>query len=450
MSAVIEYLRSHQEDSLRQLIEFLKIPCVSTANHRIREGAEFLAGMMDRAGIETRLMETKGLPLVYGEAKGPEGAPTLLIYGHYDVQPADFSEGWTSDPFEPEIRGGRIYARGSGDNKGQHFAQVKAVEAYKATDTPLPVTVKFLIEGEEEMGSPNLGAFVRENKKLLKADIACSSDGSMHPSGRPTISLGCRGMLYIELICRGTGKDLHSGSYGGAIDSPFWRLTEAVQSFKDKRGRVRLPGFYKAVRPLGKADRKRLFEVPDPASELTAALGERGMRQIADPDKFYEKTLTQPNLNICGFQGGYSQDGIKTVLPGVAKVKMDFRLVVDQDPDQIFKDVCAFLEKNGFDDIEAEKKAVFFPSKTPADHPLIEKILAAVERADGPPIVFPNFGGSVPDIHFTRDLGIPSLWFPLANADSNPHAPDENLRVDLLHKGSELAAAVIEGLGQGA
>ncbi len=446
MSAVIDHLRARREENIRQLIDFLKIPCISTTNHRVREGAEFLAGVMDRAGIETKIMETKGLPLVYGEAKGPEGAPTLLIYGHYDVQPADAAEGWTSDPFAPEIRSGRIYARGSGDNKGQHFAQIKAVEAYHATDTPLPINLKFLIEGEEEMGSPNLGEFVRKNKALLKADIACSSDGSMHPSARPTIALGCRGLLYIELTCRGAGKDLHSGGYGGAVESPFWRLTEAVGALRTKKGRVRLPGFYEAVRPLGEADKKSLADIPDPASELTAALGEGGMRQIAEPEKFYEKTLTQPNLNICGFQGGYSQDGVKTVLPGIAKVKMDFRLVVDQDPDRIFGDVCAFLENKGFDDIEVEKMAAFFPSKTPADHPLIEKILAAVEGAEGEPIVFPNFGGSVPDILFTRDLKIPSLWFPFANADSNPHAPDENIRVDLLHRGSELAAAVIEGL----
>ncbi|MEE9256810.1 MAG: M20/M25/M40 family metallo-hydrolase [bacterium] len=448
MSAVIEHLRARREETLRELIEFLKIPCVSTTNHRVREGAEFLAGVMDRAGIETKIMETKGLPLVYGEARGPADAPTLLIYGHYDVQPAEISEGWTSDPFEPEIRGGRIYARGAADNTGQHFAQVKAVEAYGAAGTPLPINVKFLIEGEEEMGSTNLGAFVKENKYLLGADIACSSDGSMHPSSRPTISLGCRGLLYIELICRGAGKDLHSGSYGGAIESPFWRVMAAAQSLRTKGGRVRLPGFYEAVRPLGEEDRKRLAEIPDPASELTAALGEHGMRQIAEPGKFYEKTLTQPNLNICGFQGGYSQEGVKTVLPGIAKVKMDFRLVVDQDPGKIFGDVRAFLEKEGFGDNEVEKKAVFFPSKTPAGHPLIEKILTAVEAEGVPPIVFPNFGGSVPDILFTRDLGIPSLWFPFANADSNPHAPDENLRIDLLHRGSELAAAVIEGLGK--
>jgi acetylornithine deacetylase/succinyl-diaminopimelate desuccinylase-like protein len=448
MATVVEHLRAHQEDHLREFIEYLKIPCISTIDHRIRDGAEFLAEVMVRAGIKTQVMDTDGKPLVYGEAKGPEGAPTLLVYGHFDVQPADPAEGWTSPPFNPQVRSGRVYARGSGDNKGQHFAQVKAIDAYRATGTPLPITVKFLIEGEEEMGSPTLGAFVRAHKDLLQADIACSSDGSMHPSARPTIALGCRGMLYVELISRGTGKDLHSGGYGGAIQSPFWRLMEAVQSLRDKRGRVRVPGFYEAVRSLGAADKKRLDAVPDPASELSAALGELGMKMIEDPDAFYEKTLTRPNLNICGFQGGYSQDGVKTVLPGIAKAKMDFRLVVDQNPDQIFDDLCAFLKKEGFVDIEVEKMAAFFPSKTPADHSLIENILQAIEGQGSPPIVFPNFGGSVPDILFTRDLGIPSLWFPFANADSNPHAPDENIRIDLFHRGSEMAATVIEGLGE--
>ena len=446
MSAVIEHLRARREESLAQLIEYLKIPCVSTTGTHVREGGEHLAGLMERGGLETRIMETAGHPAVFGEVKGPAGAPTLLVYGHYDVQPAEMAEGWTTHPFEPDIRDGRVFARGSGDNKGQHFAQVKAVEAYRATNTAFPINLKFLVEGEEEMGSTNLGAFIAENKALLRADIACSSDGSLHPSSRPTISLGCRGLLYIELISRGSGKDLHSGTYGGAMASPFWRLIDAVRALKDENGRVRVPGFYEAVREVGAADLKAMREIPDPASELTAALGEAGMRRIPDPAAFYEKTLIQPNLNICGFQGGYSQEGVKTVLPGEARAKMDFRLVVDQDPDKLFDAVRVFLKSEGFDDIEVERKAAFFPSKTPVDHPFIEKILAAIATQGGPPIVFPNFGGSVPDILFTRDLGIPSLWFPFANADSNAHGPDENLRIDLLHRGSELAAAVIDGL----
>ncbi|HBK81939.1 MAG TPA: hypothetical protein DDZ83_20090 [Nitrospinae bacterium] len=447
MSAVIEYLRSRREAHLAEFLEYLKIPCISTLNLRIQEGAEHLAALMERAGIETRIMETGGHPAVYGEAKGPEGASSLLVYGHYDVQPADIKEGWTSDPFDPDIRDGRIYARGSGDNKGQHFAQIKAIEAYRETGTKLPITVKFLIEGEEEMGSTHLREFVVKHRDLLRADIACSSDGSLHPSARPTIALGCRGLLYIELIAHGAGRDLHSGTYGGAMTSPFWRLMEAVRALRDEEVRVRVPGFYEAVRPLGEADREALAEVPNPASELTAALGEEGMRRIPDPEAFYEKTMTRPNLNICGFQGGYSQDGVKTVLPGIAKAKMDFRLVVDQDPDRIFEDVRAFMEAEGFGDIEVKRMASFYPSKTPADHPLIEKILAAVATRGEPPIVFPNFGGSVPDILFTRDLGIPSLWLPLANADSNAHAPEENIRIDIFHRGSEIASAVIDGLG---
>ncbi len=446
MSTVIEYLRSRREENLAEFLEYLKIPCVSTTGHRVREGAEHLAALMERAGIDTRIMDTAGHPAVFGEVKGPEGAATLLVYGHYDVQPADAAEGWTSPPFEPDIRDGRIYARGAADNKGQHFAQIKAAQAYRETGAALPINVKFLIEGEEEMGSTNLGVFVAEHRDLLRADIACSSDGSLHPSDRPTITLGCRGLLYVELISRGAGKDLHSGIYGGAVASPFWRLIEAVRVLRDEEGRVRVPGFYGAVRPVGEADRKALAEIPDPASELAAALGEEGMRRIPEPAAFYERTLVQPNLNICGFQGGYSQEGVKTVLPGGARAKLDFRLVVDQDPDQIFGDLCEFLDSEGFGDIEVDRKAAFFPSKTPADHPLIEKIFSAVAARGEPPIVFPNSGGSVPDIHFTRDLGIPSLWFPFANADSNAHAPEENLRIDLLHRGSELATAVIEGL----
>ncbi len=446
MSAVTDYLRSRREESLGQLIEYLRLPSISTLNTGVREAAGHLVGLMERAGVEARILPTAGQPVVYGEVRGPAQAGTLLVYGHYDVQPADLAEGWASPPFAPEVREGRLFARGAADNKGQHFAQLKAVEAFRRTNTPLPVTIKFFIEGEEEMGSPNLRPFVLGHKDLLKADVACSSDGSLHPSARPTLALGCRGMLYLELIARGAGKDLHSGTYGGAVESPFWRLIEAVRALRDERGRVRVPGFYEAVRPMGRADEEALAGIPDPASELTAALGE-GARRIPDMGAFYKKTLTGPNLNICGFQGGYSQEGVKTVIPGAARAKVDFRLVVDQEPNKLYEAVCAFLKKEGFGDVEVRKLVTFEPSKTPADHPLVQKILAAIGRGGEQPVVYPNFGGSVPDTLFTKDLGIPSVWLPLANADSNPHAPDENLRVDLFHKGSELAAAVIEGLG---
>ncbi|MBI1724042.1 MAG: M20/M25/M40 family metallo-hydrolase, partial [Candidatus Tectomicrobia bacterium] len=378
MSAVIEHLRSRREAHLRQLTEYLRMPSISTLNVGVREAAGHLAGLMREAGAEARILPTGGHPVVYGEARGPAGAPVLLVYGHYDVQPAEAGEGWSSPPFEPQVREGRLYARGAGDNKGQHFAQLKALEAFKATGTPLPVTVKFLIEGEEEMGSTHLREFVLQHRALLGADIACSSDGSLHPSRRPTLALGCRGLLYLELIARGAGKDLHSGSYGGAVESPFWRLMQAVQALRGPDGRVRVPGFYDAVRPLGRADQEALAGIPDPASELRAALGE-GAERAGDMGAFYTKTLTGPNLNICGFQGGYSGEGMKTVIPGAVRAKVDFRLVVDQDPHKLHEDVCAFLKKEGFGDIEVRKLATFEPSKTPADHPLIQKIIRSIE-----------------------------------------------------------------------
>ena len=369
----------------------------------------------------------------------------MLIYGHYDVQPADVAEGWSSEPFEPQVRDGRLYARGAGDNKGQHFAQIKAVQAYHQTNTEMPINLKFLIEGEEEMGSPNLRKFIQANKELLKADIACSSDGSLHPSGRPTLSLGCRGLLYIELLAHGVGKDLHSGTYGGPVPNPFWRLMEAVQCLRDGDGRVRVPGFYDAVLQVGDADKNALEGIPDPETELRAVIGE-GAAQIPDLSSFYVKSLTQPNLNICGFQGGYSHDGMKTVLPGSVRAKLDFRLVVEQNPNRLFDDVCSFLVAEGFNDIEVRKLATFDASKTPADDPYVQKVIKAVGGYGIEPVIYPNFGGSVPDSMFTRDLGIPSVWFPLANADSNAHAPDENIDVEIFHRGCEIAATLMGGL----
>ena len=445
MSAVIDFLRARREQSLAELMEYLKIPSISTLGVGVDEAAVHLVELMGRAGINAKILPTEGISLVYGEVKGPPDAPTMLIYGHYDVQPADISEGWSSEPFAPQVRDGRLYARGSGDNKGQHFAQIKAVQAYQETNTEIPITLKFLIEGEEEMGSPSLRKFMQMNKYLLQADIACSSDGSMHPSGRPTLSLGCRGLLYVELISHGVGKDLHSGSYGGPVPNPFWRLMEAVQCLRDGEGRVRVPGFYASVLPVGDADADALHRIPDPEAALRAFIGE-GVDRIPDISAFYSKSLTQPNLNICGFQGGYSNDGMKTVLPGSGSAKLDFRLVVEQDPEEIFDGVCSFLRTWGFDDIEVRKLATFDASKTPADDPYVQKVIKAVGGYGVEPVIYPNFGGSVPDSMFTRDLGIPSVWFPLANADSSAHAPDENIDVDIFHRGCEIAATLMGGL----
>ncbi len=445
MSAVIDFLRARREQNLAELVEYLKKPAISTLGVGVQEAADHLAALMSDAGIKAQILPTEGIPLVYGEMKGHSDAPTMLIYGHYDVQPANIAEGWSSEPFDPQVRDGRLYARGAGDNRGQHFAQIKAAEAYHRTSAEVPINLKFLIEGEEEVGSPNLRKFIQSNKELLKADIACSSDGSLHPSGRPTLSLGCRGLLYVELVARGAGKDLHSGMYGGPVLNPFWRLIDAVRCLRDGEGRVRVPGFYDAVLPISDADRDALAGIPDPEAELRAVLGD-GVERIPDISAFYAKSLTQPNLNVCGFQGGYSGNGMKTVIPGTARAKLDFRLVVDQSPDEIFHQLRSFLKAEGFDDIEARKMATFDASKTPADDPYVQKVIEAVSCYGVEPVIYPNFGGSVPDKMFTRELRVPSVWLPLANADSNAHAPDENIDVELFHRGCEVAVALMRGI----
>ncbi len=447
MSKIIEFLRENQNNAVSMLVDYLKFPSISTTNHPgVEKSAKFLSKLMNESGIETSILPTDGIPVVYGEILRDKNLPTLLIYGHYDVQPAEISEGWSNDPFDPVLKDGRIYARGSGDNKGQHLAQILAVRAYREVGEELPINIKFLIEGEEEMGSPNLGKFVADNKKLLKADIACSSDGSIHPSGCPTLALGCRGLLYVELRHNGVNKDLHSGTYGGALVSPFWRLLDAIRTLRDpENGEVLVPGFYDQVLPLGQADIDILNNIPNPKSELEIVLG-KNVDRISEVDSFYESTLTKPNLNICGFQGGYSQDGMKTIVPGVAVAKLDFRLVVNQNPDSIFEDLCEFLAANGFDDIDVKKMAVFQPSKTPGDNPFVKKIVQTLLSCSKETLVYPNFGGSVPDVLFTKEMKIPSVWFPLANADTNSHGPDENLDLDLFHRGSELAVHLIEGI----
>jgi len=440
MDDVFAEIERSRERFVDELCVLIRQPSISAQDTGVRECARLVERFMREAGIEARLLPTAGYPVVFGEVRSPGARRTVLIYGHYDVQPPEPLDLWETPPFEPSIRNGRIYARGAGDNKGQMFAHLKAIEAVLKTRGALPVNVKLCYEGEEEIASRNLPAFVAEHRDALAADLVYASDGPMHPSG-PMVFFGCRGMLNLELTARGARRDVHSGLYGGAAPAPAVRLAQALASLWGRNGKVAVRGFYERVRPPSAADRKALRAVPWNGDAITKDLG---VRPRASGRAFYEHVLLRPNLNIAGLTSGYQGPGIKTIVPHVARAKLDVRLVVDQDPDEIEGQIRAHLTRGGFGDIEVVRQGAVPPSRTPVDHPFGRAVARAVERAWGrKPVIVPNLGGTIPDYLFTRVLGLPSIWVPYAPHDEANHAPNESTTIADFLGGIRCTAAAL-------
>jgi acetylornithine deacetylase/succinyl-diaminopimelate desuccinylase-like protein len=442
------YIEARREHCLNGLMRLLRQPSISTLGVGLDECAELLRGDMEAVGLAARIIETAGSPIVFGERRSPGARRTLLFYGHYDVQPVEPLDQWVSPPFEPTIRNGRIYARGSGDNKGQHFAHLKAIEAVLATAHELPVNVKVLLDGEEEKGSPNLAAFVRDHRELLAADYVYTSDGPYHPSWRPIIRCGVRGILFIELEVRGANRDLHSGNWGGNVPNPAWRLVQLLAKMKAPDEHVRIPGFYDDVKPANVLERELVSLIPLDEAAICRDLGVSAL--VGEPGlSYYERMLFNPTLNINGLGSGYVGAGSKTIIPSTARVRLDVRLVPHQDPDVIEAGMRAFLEREGFGDVIYRPQHRMWPSKTPADHPFSQAIARAVDAGFGePPIIYPLSGGSLPDYVFTRILGLPSLMVPYANPDENNHSPNENLEIASFFKGVRTTTAVLHEVGR--
>ena len=442
MDDVFAYIEQHRARFVDELCQLLRQPSISTQDRGVRECAELVRRQMADAGLDARLVPTAGYPVVFGEARAPGARRTVLMYGHYDVQPPEPLELWDTPPFEPSIRNGRIYARGAGDNKGQMFAHVKAVEAVLHIRGTLPVGVKLCYEGEEEISSRNLPAFVDEHRDLLAADLVYASDGPMHPSG-PLVFFGCRGILYLELAARGAGRDLHSGNYGGVAPVPAIHLTRALASMWDHRGRVAIKGFHDRVRPPGLAERRLLRAAPFDAAAVEKDLGVTPVTG-ASGTAYYRRLMLEPSLNISGLTSGYQGAGMKTIIPHVAQAKVDVRLVKDQTADEVEATIRTHLADHGFSDIEVRRLGAMEPSRTPVDHPFGRAVVRAVDRAWGrPPVVVPNLGGSIPDYLFTGVLGLPSIWVPYAPHDEANHAPNESTTVEGFVNGIRSTAAAL-------
>jgi len=428
------YINTNKQRYLDELFDLLRIPSVSADSHNkadVRKAAEFIVQKIKDAGADSvELCETKGHPIVYGQKIINASAPTVLVYGHYDVQPSDPLNLWTSPPFEPVIKDGKIFARGSCDDKGQVYMHIKAFEAMMKLNQ-LSCNVKFMIEGEEEVGSDNLGIFVKENKAKLKADVILISDTSMISLHHPSITVGLRGLSYLEVEVTGPNRDLHSGVYGGAVANPINVLSQMIASLHDENGRVTIPGFYDKVVELSEADRKKLNEAPFNLTEYKKDLaiddlrGEKGYTTI-------ERTGIRPTLDVNGIWGGYTGEGAKTVLPSKASAKISMRLVPNQDSQAI-----AELFTKHFLSIAPKSVKVKViahhggqPAVTPTDSIAFKAASDAFVEVWGKAPIPTRDGGSIPIVSlFKKELGLDTVLMGFGLDSDAIHSPNEHYGV---------------------
>jgi acetylornithine deacetylase/succinyl-diaminopimelate desuccinylase-like protein len=447
MDNVIDFINVNRERYVDELKELLAIPSISALPEHaadVKRCAEWCAGEMRRIGLQNvRLIDTPGNPVVYGDWLGADG-PTILFYGHYDVQPVDPVELWESPPFEATVRDGEIYARGSADDKGQVFMHFKAVEAHLKQNGRLPVNIKFILEGEEEVGSAHLDDFVRAHKSDLAADVVVISDSPMFARGVPSICYGLRGLVYFQIDLRGSRTDLHSGSFGGAVANPAMVLGQLLAQMKDRSGRVRIPGFYEDVVPLQEEERKAWATLPFNDKQYRKAFGipklygETGYTTL-------ERTWARPTFEVNGLLSGFTGEGAKTVLPAVAMAKVSMRLVPNQNPDKIAAHFEAYVQDVAPKTVEVKVTRMHGgkPWMTSYDNPFVQAAGRAIARGFGRTPVFTREGGSIPVVStFQEELGLPSVLFGIGLPDENAHAPNEKLDVSNFQNGI-LASAIL-------
>lgn len=452
IASLESYIEEHKEKFIKELIELLRFPSISSlSDHKadMVNNAEWLKHHMESIGLNNcAVYPTNGHPVVYGEWLGAEGKPIILIYGHYDVQPVDPIDLWDSPPFEPVIKGDHIYARGAADDKGQFFTHLKSLEAQLRINGRLPVNVKVILEGEEEIGSPSLKPFMLEHSELLANDLITISDSPLYDYNMPTICYGLRGLSYMEIKLKGPSKDLHSGSFGGVVANPIEVLTKIVAQLKDDKGRITITGFYDKVLPPTEEERENFSRIPfDKDKYLTeigspALSGEEGFSTV-------ERAWVRPTLDPNGIVGGYIGEGAKTVIPAEASCKISMRLVPNQDSDEIselFEDyvkrICPPTVK-----LEITRHHGGKPYLLPLDNPVIKLAARALERGFGNPPFFTREGGSIPIVAtFQEVLGSDTLLLPLGLPDENCHSPNENFYLPNFFAGIKTSAYLLEEL----
>ena len=435
MEKVISYIRENENRYLEELFDLLRIPSVSSQQDRkdeVLRCAEWVKDHCLSMGLEAEVMPTQGHPIVLAQWMKKPGAPTLLIYGHYDVQPEDPVDLWDSPPFEPTVKGKKLFCRGSVDDKGQFFAHMKAIEALLKVRGELPINVKLLIEGEEEVGSESLETFLPDHKEQLTCDLITVADSPMYRKGIPTITLGLRGLVYFEINLTSCTTDLHSGSFGGAVPNAATAACQIVAKLKDEKGRILIPGIYDDVLPLSDAEKESLERLPfDPEAfmkeiGLKALVGEEGYSTL-------ERLGSRPTCDVMGIEAGYTGEGAKTVIPAKAMVKVSLRLVADQKPDKVAEQFISYVKEITPEGVDADVTYLHGGQAYVANpnHPAFQAGAEAVEAGFGAKAAFNREGGSIPIVNVMTDLlGVPCLLMGLGLPDENAHAPNEYIDID--------------------
>ena len=447
MQSVFSYLAKNQKQFVSDLCDYVRFPSVSAQpEHRpdMEKCANWLVDHCRKIGLETRLARTPGNPVVVAKTPRAKNShkPRYLVYGHYDVQPAEPFDLWKSPPFEPRIQGRSLFARGASDNKGQNLAHLKAVEAYLKTGTDLPCDLTFVIEGEEEFGSKNLAAFLRKNKAELKCEGVVVSDTGMPGKQYPALTYALRGIIAVEVILHGPSRDLHSGIYGGTVDNPAMAMAQLLARLRDANGKISIPGFYQDVAPLSAYERKQFARLPLSAAAYQKSLGvpklfgERGFTPS-------EQRAARPTIEINGLTSGYQGEGSKTIIPSWAKAKLTFRLVPNQKPEQIHAVILKHLKKLCPPTVRMEVKSghggePYIVSPTGRE---AQAGLRALRAAFGREPVLIREGGSIPIVtDFKNILGVDTLLLGLALPDDNAHSPNEKFELDCFAKGMQMSA----------
>jgi acetylornithine deacetylase/succinyl-diaminopimelate desuccinylase-like protein len=456
MDQILAYIDAGRARFVDELCAWVRIPAISALPEHASDvvrNAEHLADALRALGGErVTLLPTAGHPAVFAEWCHAPGKPTLLVYGHHDVQPADPLDQWRSPPFEPEAREGRLYGRGVVDDKGQVWVHVKAIEAFlRGGRGRLPINLKLIIEGEEEVGSPHLAELLRTHAAMLRADYVCVSDTAMYGRDIPSLCVGLRGLVHFEIRVRGPANDVHSGSFGGGIANPANALARILARLHDDEGRITIPGFYDRVRPLSARERKEIASLPyDDASWLEnsgapLAVGEAGYSTL-------ERIWARPSLDVHGLTSGFQGVGAKTIVPATASAKLSSRLVPDQDPGEIIELFKAHVHRLAPPGVRVEVSVDgpgARPYLAPTEHPVFEVAKRAFSRAFTKPTVFMREGGTIPFVRVIADeMGMPCLLMGFGQPDENSHAPNEWLDLENFHRGIKSAVWLYEEIGK--
>ena len=447
---VTEYLTANRQPHLEALLDLLRIPSVSNhSDGACEQAAQWLRDRLGGLGFQARVVPTACQPAVLASREDDPSLPTLLVYGHYDVQPLDPLELWDSDPFDPQVRDGRIYARGANDDKGQLMAQLAAVEAWVRADLPLPVNLRFFIEGEEEIGSPSLESFLADHAEALAADAVVISDSEFFARGVPSLTVALRGLLYMQIDVQGPDRDLHSGIHGGAVENPLNALAALLGSLHDESGRVAVEGFYDGVGQVGAEELAEWEQLPFSEAEYARSLGIPAVTGGEEGLSVLQRRWARPTLDVNGVWGGYQGPGSKTVIPARAGAKLSCRLVAGQEPQAVFEAIRRHLRDRAPAGVQLTIEAYgqARPVEVAPDSPVLAAGLAALEEAFEAPARKIRCGASVPVTEaFQRVLGIPPVLMGFGLPDDNIHSPNEKFDLEQFYKGAHAAAAFIQNL----